>query len=385
MRLIKVFTCGNVDDGKSTLLGRLLLDSEAISVDVLHQLTEQGGGTPNLALLTDGLRAERSMGITIDVAYKFFTTEQTHYILVDTPGHQEYTRNMYAGASECSLAIVLIDVKKTIEAQTKKHIEILQALGIKRLIFACNKMDEVGFEEHSFQARKKEVLSYLNPANLLQINWIPMSALLGDNVVLSSLNMPWYSGPTLLECMETMALEKEEKGESSLLEIQGVLRNTVYGRVLQGKITPDESLKRGGDFLEIKELCVNGKPRTLPGKDDQISFSLQSNAQIRRGQFWSQESLIQCFAFEVELCWFAMGVNDLEKDILVQRGTTLLQAQLTFQGPMETNDIQKLTLTLKQPLDILENRITSKLERVLIIDPNSNETLAAGIIINLVK
>lgn len=385
MQLIKVFTCGNVDDGKSTLLGRLLLDSEAISVDVLHQLTEQGGGTPNLALLTDGLRAERSMGITIDVAYKFFTTEQTHYILVDTPGHQEYTRNMYAGASECSMAIVLIDVKKTIEAQTKKHIEILQALGIKRLIFACNKMDDVGFEEHSFQARKKEVLSCLNPASLLQMNWIPMSALLGDNVVMASLNMPWYSGPTLLECMETMALEKEAKEEGALLEIQGVLRNTVFGRVLQGKITPNDSLKRGGDFLEIKDLCVNGKPRTLAGKDDQISFSLQSTAQIRRGQYWSRDSLIQGFAFEVELCWFAIEVNDLQKDILVQRGTTLHHAQLTFQGPMETNDLQKLTLTLKQPLDILENRISSKLERVLIIDPNSNETLAAGIIINLVK
>ena len=166
MQILKIFTCGNVDDGKSTLIGRLLVDSEGISTDILQQLTELGGGTPNLALLTDGLRAERSMGITIDVAYKFFYTEQTKYILVDTPGHPEYTRNMYAGASECSAAIVLIDVQKPIEAQTKKHLQIMEALNIKQVIFALNKMDAVDLMNKCFYSANKRQMPACNTVSI---------------------------------------------------------------------------------------------------------------------------------------------------------------------------------------------------------------------------
>ncbi|MFN4950539.1 MAG: GTP-binding protein [Flavobacteriales bacterium] len=380
MRILKVFTCGNVDDGKSTLLGRLLLDSDSISVDILHQLTEQGGGVPNLALLTDGLRAERSMGITIDVAYKFFTTKHTKYILVDTPGHQEYTRNMYAGASECEVAIVLIDALKPIEAQTRKHLEIMEAIGIKHLIIAVNKMDAVRFDQTVFLERQTEVNAVLNPQENHRVHWIPISALTGENVVESTPSMPWYAGPTILECLESIPPRLDTHGTLPLLEIQGIYEGTAYGKVLQGTMDVKNTLYRGTQSLEIKECYVNGIPRAVASPGDQVALLGTNINMLKRGQQWGKEAPLQCSECTVELCWMGDAMEPGTMEFILRRGAAERIARVDLPIRINPNDIQHLTLNLSAPIDLLTDRIQTKKERIILIDKTTNATVAAGII-----
>jgi sulfate adenylyltransferase subunit 1 len=380
MRILKVFTCGNVDDGKSTLLGRLLLDSDSISVDILHQLTEQGGGVPNLALLTDGLRAERSMGITIDVAYKFFTTKHTKYILVDTPGHQEYTRNMYAGASECEVAIVLIDALKSIEAQTRKHLEIMETLGIKHLIIAVNKMDAVGFEQAVFLERKSEVNAILNLEENQHLHWIPISALAGENVVESTQEMTWYTGPTILECLESIPPRIDTHGTLPLLEIQGIYEGAAYGKVLQGTLDVKSTLYHGTLSLEIEECYVNGIPRVVAIAGDQVTLLGPNMNLLERGQQWGIEAPLQCTECTVELCWMGDTMERGTMEFILRRGAAERITQVDLPTQINPNDIQQITLNLSAPIDVLTDRIKAKKERIILIDKTTNATVAAGII-----
>ena len=384
MRILKVFTCGNVDDGKSTLLGRLLLDSDSISVDVLHQLTEQGGGVPNLALLTDGLRAERSMGITIDVAYKYFSTKHTKYILVDTPGHQEYTKNMYTGASECEAAIVLIDARKRIEAQTVKHLEIMQALAIKHVIFAINKMDAVGFDQAVFLERKSEVSTVLNPLINQYLHWIPISALAGENVVKSTQAMPWYTGPSILECLESMPNLSDTHRVMPLLEIQGIYKGSAYGKLLQGTLSASSTWKSGLHTIEIKESYVNGVPCEHAHPGDQIAFPIADELTLERGQQWGAEVPLQFKECTVELCWMGVAMDPGTMEFVLRRVTAERRAWITLPKRINPNDIQHITMSLSAPIDVLMERIAAKKERIILIDAQTNATIAAGIIKQIV-
>jgi len=380
MRILKVFTCGNVDDGKSTLLGRLLLDSDSISVDILHQLTEQGGGVPNLALLTDGLRAERSMGITIDVAYKFFTTKHTKYILVDTPGHQEYTRNMYAGASECEVAIVLIDALKSIEAQTRKHLEIMETLGITHLIVAVNKMDAVGFDQAVFLERQTEVNAVLNLAENHHVYWIPISALAGENVVESTQAMPWYTGPTILECLESIPPLIDTHSALPLLEIQGIYKGSAYGKVLQGTIDLKNTWYRGTQTLEIKECYVNGTPTAVAASGDQVTVQVSDINVVERGQQWGAEAPLLFKECTVELCWMGAAMEPGAKEFILRRGAAERIARIALPNRINPNDIEHINMSLSAPIDVLMERIAAKKERIILIDAQTNSTVAAGII-----
>ena len=380
MRILKVFTCGNVDDGKSTLLGRLLLDSDSISVDILHQLTEQGGGVPNLALLTDGLRAERSMGITIDVAYKFFTTKHTKYILVDTPGHQEYTRNMYAGASACEVALVLIDALKPIEVQTRKHLEIMETLGITHLIVAVNKMDAVGFEQAVFLERQSEVKAVLNPQENQHLHWIPISALAGENVVKSTQAMPWYTGPSVIECLESITPPTDMLNAMPLLEIQGIYGGTAYGKLLQGTIDIKNTWHRGTQTLEIKECYVNGIPTAVAAPGDQVTLQVSDINVVERGQQWGVEAPLQCTEFMVELCWMGEAMEPGTMEFILRRGTAERRARIALPNRINPNDIQHINMSLSAPIDVLMERIAAKKERIILIDALTNATVAAGII-----
>ena len=380
MRILKVFTCGNVDDGKSTLLGRLLLDSDSISVDILHQLTEQGGGVPNLALLTDGLRAERSMGITIDVAYKFFTTKHTKYILVDTPGHQEYTRNMYAGASACEVALVLIDALKPIEAQTRKHLEIMETLGITHLIVAVNKMDAVGFEQAVFLERQTEVNAVINLAENQHLHWIPISALAGENVVKSTQAMPWYTGPSILECLESIPALSDTHRAMPLLEIQGIYKGSAYGKLLQGTIDIKNTWHRGTQTLEIKECYVNGIPTAVAAPGDQVTLQVSDINVVERGQQWGVEAPLQCTEFMVELCWMGEAMEPGTMEFILRRGTAERRAPIALPNRINPNDIEHINMSLSAPIDVLMERIAAKKERIILIDAQTNATLAAGII-----
>jgi len=380
MRIMKVFTCGNVDDGKSTLLGRLLFDSDSISVDILHQLTEQGGGVPNLALLTDGLRAERSMGITIDVAYKFFTTKHTKYILVDTPGHQEYTRNMYAGASECEIALVLLDALKPIEAQTRKHLEIMETLGITHLIIAVNKMDAVGFEQAVFLERQSEVKAVLNPLENQHLHWIPISALAGENVVKSTQAMPWYTGPSILECLESIPALSDTHRAMPLLEIQGIYKGSAYGKLLQGTIDIKNTWYRGTQTLEIKECYVNGTLSTVATTGDQVTLQVSDINVVERGQQWGVEAPLQCTECTVELCWMGAAMEPGAMEFILRRGTAERLARIDLTKRINPNDIQHINMSLSAPIDVLIERIAAKKERIILIDALTNATVAAGII-----
>lgn len=380
MRILKVFTCGNVDDGKSTLLGRLLLDSDSISVDILNQLTEQGGGVPNLALLTDGLRAERSMGITIDVAYKFFTTKHTKYILVDTPGHQEYTRNMYAGASECEVAVVLIDALKPIEAQTRKHLEIMQALSINHVIVAVNKMDAVGFEQAVFLERQSEVKAVLNPQENQHLHWIPISALAGENVVKSTQAMTWYTGPSVIECLESITPPTDMLNAMPLLEIQGIYGGTAYGKLLQGTIDIKKTWHRGTQTLEIKECYVNGIPTAVAAPGDQVTLQVSDINVVERGQQWGVEAPLQCTECTVELCWMGAAMEPGTMEFILRRGTAERLARIDLPKRINPNDIQHINMSLSAPIDVLIERIVAKKERIILIDAQTNATVAAGII-----
>lgn len=234
MDLLRFFTAGNVDDGKSTLMGRLLYDSNSISTDIIETLTRQSiiAGTNthiNLALLTDGLRAEREQGITIDVAYKYFSTDKRKFIIADTPGHIQYTRNMFTGASNANIAIILIDARNGITDQTKRHTIISSILGIPHLLICINKMDLVNYSEEKYNQIEKDYLDFAKQLNFPDITFIPTSALVGDNVVIKSDKMSWFKGKPLLEFLETIQISETNKSNLSRFQVQYIIRPQTLG------------------------------------------------------------------------------------------------------------------------------------------------------------
>src|SRR3982751_4134720 len=225
--LLRFLTCGSVDDGKSTLIGRLLHDTKGIynyqlaavrRASVKHGAT--GAGEMDLALLTDGLKAEREQGITIDVAYRYFSTDKRKFIIADTPGHEQYTRNMATGASTCQLAIILIDARYGVQVQTKRHSFICSLLGIKHVVIAINKMDLVGYAKERFEQIKADYLAFVAELGFADMTFIPMSALKGDNVVEPSGAMKWYEGPTLLRHLETVPIAGDRNLKDLRLPVQ---------------------------------------------------------------------------------------------------------------------------------------------------------------------
>ena len=216
MDLLRFFTAGNVDDGKSTLIGRLLYDSNSISTDIIETLTRQSKTTGtntdiDLALLTDGLRAEREQGITIDVAYKYFSTDKRKFIIADTPGHIQYTRNMFTGASNANLAIILVDSRNGITDQTKRHTILSAILGLPHVLVCINKMDLIDYSEEKYKQIESDYLAFAKQLSLKDISFIPASALAGDNVVNKSEKMPWYKGAPLLEFLETIEIAEAKQ------------------------------------------------------------------------------------------------------------------------------------------------------------------------------
>src|SRR5574343_411561 len=225
MELLRFFTAGNVDDGKSTLIGRLLYDSKSISTDIIETLTRQSKTTGvnadiDLALLTDGLRAEREQGITIDVAYKYFSTDKRKFIIADTPGHIQYTRNMFTGASNADLAIILVDARNGITDQTKRHSILSAILGTPHVLVCVNKMDLVDYSEFVYKKIEEDYLNFAKPLNIKEITFIPTSALAGDNVVNPSEKMQWYKGPALLKFLEEVPIVEEKANDASRFQVQ---------------------------------------------------------------------------------------------------------------------------------------------------------------------
>ena len=377
MDLLRFFTAGNVDDGKSTLIGRLLYDSNSISTDIIETLTRQSKTTGtntdiDLALLTDGLRAEREQGITIDVAYKYFSTDKRKFIIADTPGHIQYTRNMFTGASNANLAIILVDARNGITDQTKRHTIISAILGIPHVLVCINKMDLIDYSEENYKQIEKDYLIFAKQLHLKDISFIPASALAGDNVVTKSDNMKWYKGKPLLEFLETFEIAETKKTNISRFQVQYVIRPQTEdlhdyrgfaGRVVSGSYKKGQKVTvlPSGIETTIDKIEVNQKEVDLAETNTPIVLHLTDDVDISRGNSIVPSEHLPKTEKEITatICWMDNAAYIPGQKILLQQNSFRTKAvvkeviskidihsftALDSDGAMKLNDICKVFL-----------------------------------------
>ena len=413
MELLRFFTAGNVDDGKSTLIGRLLFDSNSISTDIIETLTKQskttGGDTKiDLALLTDGLRAEREQGITIDVAYKYFTTDKRKFIIADTPGHIQYTRNMFTGASNADLAIILVDARNGITDQTKRHSIISAILGIPHVLVCINKMDLVDYAEVRYKEIEADYITFAKQLNLKEISFIPASALAGDNVVNKSTKMTWYKGLPLLEFLETTPIAEIKKTEPSRFQVQYVIRPQTddlhdyrgfAGRIVSGSYKKGEQVVvlPSGIETSIDKIEVHQKEVEIAEANEPIVLHLKDDVDVSRGNSIVPVGALPKTNKELTatICWMDSAAFIPGQKILLQQNSFRTKAvikeiiskidihsftELESDGSMKLNDICKVSIKTAEPISYdsyKENRGTGAF---ILINENTNSTVAAGTI-----
>ncbi len=406
--LLRFTTAGSVDDGKSTLIGRLLFDSKAIFQDQMEQLeqasTLRGEEQVNLALLTDGLRAEREQGITIDVAYRYFATPGRKFIIADTPGHEQYTRNMVTGASSADLAIILIDARNGVLTQSKRHGIIASLLGIPHLVVAVNKMDLVNFRQDRFAEIVEEYTEFSRKLDIHDIEFIPISALLGDNVVDRSQTMTWYQGPTVLSHLENVVISADRNLVDFRLPVQTVIRPNQDFRGFAGTIASG-AINTGDEIIalptrrrsRVREVHLPDGPAKRASAGQAVVVTLEDEVDIARGDMIVRAHNVPDVEseFEAILCWM-----DDERDLavggryLVQHTSRTAQAsisRLRYRIDVNTlhrqdaeslslNEIGRVTVSCGQPIfhdGYDRNRQTGGF---ILIDPASHRTVAAGMI-----
>ena len=408
--LLRFLTCGSVDDGKSTLIGRLLHDTRQIYEDQLSSLHNDSkrhgtqGEKLDLALLVDGLQAEREQGITIDVAYRYFSTEKRKFIIADTPGHEQYTRNMATGASTCDLAILLIDARKGVLDQTRRHSFISTLLGIKHLVVAINKMDLVEFSEARFNEIRENYLTFAEqlPGNL-DIRFVPLSALEGDNVASQSANMPWYSGPTLLEVLETVEIQRVVESQPLRFPVQYVNRPNLdfrgfSGTVASGTVQVGQRLKvlPSGVESSVARIVTFDGDLQEAAAGEAITLVLKDEIDISRGDLLldAQDALPTVQRASVDVVWMAEQplAAGQSYDIKVAGKKTRarvdgIQYQVDINNltqrevdALPLNGIGLVDLTFDEPLVLdkyQENPVTGGL---IFIDRLSNVTVGAGMV-----
>ena len=413
MDLLRFTTAGSVDDGKSTLIGRLLYDSKSIFEDQLEAIEkaseQKGEKQVNLALLTDGLRAEREQGITIDVAYRYFATPKRKFIIADTPGHIQYTRNMVTGASTANLAIILVDARNGIVEQTKRHSFIASLLGIHHIIYCINKMDLVNYNEKVFQQLKADLKAFSSKLKTKDITYIPISALKGDNVVNRDTNMPWYEGSTLLHSLENIHIASDRNHIDCRFPVQYVIRpqNDTYHdyRGYAGRI-------EGGVFKKNDEIMIlpSGFTSTIKSIDTfngeveeafapmSVTLNLEDDIDVSRGDMIVRKNNCpkQEQNIDVMLCWLSetplklkgkYSLKHTSKDVRCMVQNILYKVDINTLHRNEEdknvtgNDIARISLRTTQPLFIDSygnNRVTGS---VILIDESTNNTVGAGMII----
>ena len=419
MQLLRFSTAGSVDDGKSTLIGRLLYDSKSIFEDQLEAVEaaskSRGNEEVNLALLTDGLRAEREQGITIDVAYRYFATPKRKFIIADTPGHIQYTRNMVTGASTADLSIILVDARHGVLEQTVRHSYISSLLGIPHIVVAINKMDLVDFSEEVFNQIVADYQKMAQTLHIQNITFIPISAKEGDNVVNHSEHTPWYDGAPLLEFLETVPVSKSASNvETEVLRafrfpVQYVIRpissrfpdfRGYAGRVASGSIHVGDRVKVLPSGLEsvVSHITQATEELTEAAPPQSITLQLTDNIHISRGDIIVKTSEPQPYHeqdLRLDVCWFnEQPLQPRSKYIVRQttRDTLAVVRTINYRRNINTlekepgvaqvkmNDIAEVTIHTAQPLvfdDYRLNRITGS---VIFIDPDTNETVGAGMI-----
>ena len=407
LSLLRFITCGSVDDGKSTLIGRMLFEAQTLFEDQIQILKNDSkkhgtqGAEIDYALLLDGLSAEREQGITIDVAYRFFSTHKRKFIVADTPGHEQYTRNMITGASTADAAIILIDARKGLLEQTKRHSFLTSLVGIKNIIVAVNKMDLIDFNQETYNkiiSDYKEFAENLNYSNIFDI---PISALKGDNVIQSSKNLNWFKGPALLPLLETIKVDSTE--ESFILPIQNVIRpNLDYrafcGKVSSGVINLGDKIKSlpSGESAKISSINIGKKNLKKALTDQSISITLDREIDISRGDVVCNDKLPVEISniFDVNVCWLSDNKCYKGRNYFIKIGSQKVSCQiidLKFKYDVNNlkklptkdlglNDIANITISLNKDIPFTIFSENKSLGKLIIIDPLTNQTVGAAMI-----
>jgi len=405
--LLRIATAGSVDDGKSTLIGRLLLDSKAVYQDQMEAIErasrQRGDAVLDLALLTDGLRAEREQGITIDVAYRYFSTPRRKFIIADTPGHVQYTRNMVTGASTADLAIVLIDARKGVLTQSRRHGFIAALLQISHLVVAVNKMDLVGYDQTVFDAIVAEYSAFAAQVGVRNLHFIPISALQGDNVVRASQCMPWYSGPSLIRYLETVDAGAQRSGDDFRFPVQLAVRphqdfRGFAGQVASGKVVvgDDITVLPSGQQSRVLAIVAGGEEVDDATAGDSVILALEDEIDVSRGDMIVHSYNLPHRGEDLEctLCWLSSEPLDPERAYLLQHTTRQVRVQVrqlrhridvdTLEqvpaASLQLNEIGAALLHTTQPIFFdayAANRATGSF---ILIDAYSHNTVAAGMI-----
>ena len=404
--LLSFLTCGSVDDGKSTLIGRLLHDSRMVYEDQLAALererrTDDGG--VDLALLVDGLQAEREQGITIDVAHRYFSTEKRKFIIADTPGHEQYTRNMVTGASNCDVAVILIDARHGVLTQTKRHTFLAQLLGIRHLIVAVNKMDAVAYDEAAFDAVRRDYDAFAQRLAADDRHFVPISALVGDNVVQPSANMPWYRGATLMHLLESIQVGAPQRFEHFRMAVQRVNRPDASFRGYSGTVAggvvrvgdPVRALPSGRSTTVARIVTMDGDLEEAFAPLA-VTLTLADDIDVSRGDTLASPNRLPFLvdAFEASLVWLAEEPLDLERQYIVKHCAKQTPARVAAlrcridvntleQTPAPTlnlNEVGRALVSVAEPIACDAYRDNRATGAFIVIDRVTNGTVGAGMI-----
>lgn len=419
--LLRFITAGSVDDGKSTLIGRLLFDSKGIFADQLAAVSRAKhkrtvGDTIDLSLLTDGLEAEREQGITIDVAYRYFATPKRKFIIADTPGHEQYTRNMVTGASTADAVIILIDVSKVklhedggvdLLIQTKRHSTIAHLLQIEHVVVAVNKMDLVDYDQVVYDRIVKAYQEFAQTLGLKDITPIPLSALTGDNVVEKSANMGWYQGPTLIELLESLSVYDESHESPFRFPVQLVARHNGHeandfrgymGRIEAGNVSVGDQLvvQPSGHTATVKEIVTFDGALQTASAGQSVTIVLNEYVDVSRGDVLSSAGKPATLLKQVsaDVCWLSEEPLDLRRKYWLKHGTKQTSAKVTKidsildintqqrhdADALKLNDVARLALTVQQPLAADAYDDIRATGAFILIDEVTHQTVAAGMI-----
>ena len=409
--LLRFITCGSVDDGKSTLIGRLLWDSKMVFEDQLAALEADSkkvgtqGGAIDYALLLDGLQAEREQGITIDVAYRFFSTDLRKFIVADTPGHEQYTRNMVTGASTAQVAVILVDARKGLLTQTRRHSFLVSLVGIRHVVLAINKMDLVGFDADTFDAIRRDYQQFAAPLGFASITAIPLSALNGDNMIEASANTPWYSGPTLMNFLETFQVEGDNRAQPFRMPVQWVNRPHLdfrgfCGVIAAGTIRPGDELRvsSSGRTSRVDRIVTMDGDLLEATAGQAITLTLTDEIDVSRGDMLTAPDAPPIHARhpEAHLVWMHDEPLQPGQIYLVKTATAVTPGRVTAvqyavdvntleqkQVPtLGLNEIGVVRLELDRPISFDTYRQNRDTGSFVLIDRFTNATVAAGMVIS---
>jgi sulfate adenylyltransferase subunit 1 len=389
--LLRICTAGSVDDGKSTLIGRLLHDSQSVYEDQIHSVqaasTNRGVGPIDYSLFTDGLKAEREQGITIDVAYRYFATARRKFILADTPGHEQYTRNMATGASTADVAILLVDARHGVRVQSRRHARIARLLGITDFVLAINKMDLVDFDREVFNTISEQFEEILEGA---RFHPIPMSALQGDNVITASARTPWFNGPSLLEFLERVQVTRDTTTHPFRFPVQLVLRpNDAFrgyaGQIAAGTVRVGDTLHTwpSGRHAKVTRIVTYDGDLDLAFAPMSVTLTLDDEIDISRGDVLTTTTPLVAQRFEAEMVWMDERPLDPGRVYLLKHSSKTVTAEINH--GLVLNQIGTVTVSTARPLVFDRYDDSRGMGSFIIIDPGTHFTAGAGMITSQVR